>query len=232
MEEIGVIIVAGGVGSRMQSSIPKQFAFLSGRPILVRTIDNIAEVLPNAKIVVVLPESHIEFWKNLVARFDTAKHKIVAGGSERFYSVVNGLSAMSSNVEYIAVHDGVRPFVSRELIDDLMDATRTHGAAIPTIRPVESLRVVDVCGDSQIIDRNSVRIVQTPQIFEASTLIAAYSAQFSPTFTDDASVVESLGKYIYLCDGERENIKITTPEDLQFAETIFNSRVERAKVSI
>lgn len=230
MEQTGVIIVAGGVGSRMQSSKPKQFAFLDGRPILAHTIDSIAKALPHAEIIVVLPEQHIEYWNNLKARFDTAKHRIVAGGDERFHSVSNGLTALNNEAKYIAIHDGVRPFVSRELVEDLMDAARAYGAAIPVIRPVDSLRVIDNKGGSQIIDRNTIRIVQTPQIFEASTIREAYSTPFSPHFTDDASVVESFGKNIYLCDGERDNIKITTPEDIQIAEAILNSRSDQTEM--
>lgn len=226
MERIGVIIVAGGRGLRCGGTLPKQFAMLGGKPVLAHTIDTFAETLPGAEIVVVLPEELIPFWKNLAARFEVKRHRTVEGGCERFESVKCGLYALKSDPEIIAVQDAVRPLVSPEMIRRVAEAAATHGAAIPVVGAVDSFREV-VPGGSRIIDRNRLRIVQTPQMFRAETLRAAYAADFRPEFTDDASVVEALGEAIHLVDGERGNIKITTPEDFTVAEALLNDRKER-----
>ncbi len=221
MAKRGVVIVAGGSGSRMQSALPKQFLMLGGQPIVARTINTFSEALPGAEIVVVLPEAHIPLWENLRARFDVAPHRIVAGGRERFHSVLNGINALSSEVEYIAVHDGVRALVTKRLIIRAMLATEEHDAVIPVVDVVDSYRRVEG-NDSYIVPRSELRIVQTPQIFKAQLLRDAYNAEFSPAFTDDASVVEALGERISLVEGERTNIKITTPEDITLAESFLN----------
>ncbi len=225
MAKRGVIIVAGGSGRRMGASLPKQFMMLGNEPILVRSINSIHEALPAAEIVVVLPTEHIELWKNLSARFIVAPHKIAHGGQERFHSVRNGLQAMSQEVEYIGVHDAVRPMASKKLIIRLMLEAEEHPAVIPTIAPPDSYRIVQGEG-SQIIDRSTLRIVQTPQVFQAKTLRGAYEQEFSPLFTDDASVVEATGTEITLIEGERENIKITTPADMIFAQAIISTQDE------
>ena len=213
--------MAGGSGSRMQSAIPKQFLMLGGVPIVARTINTCSEALPGAEIVVVLPEEHIPLWNNLRARFDVAPHRIVAGGKERFYSVLNGINALSSEVDYIAVHDGVRALASKRLIIRTMLAVEQHDAVIPVVDVVDSYRRVE--GDNSfIVPRSDLRIVQTPQVFKADLLRGAYSVAFSPAFTDDASVVEAFGGHITLVDGERTNIKITTPEDITLAESFLN----------
>lgn len=221
MAQTGVIIVAGGVGRRMGASLPKQFMMLGNSPILVHTINRMREALPVAEIVVVLPEEYIPLWNNLSARFDVAQHRVVAGGKERFHSVAAGLAALSDEVKYIAVHDGVRPLVSKRLIIKLILAAENHEAVIPAIAPADSCRVVEG-EESKIIDRNSLRLVQTPQVFQTAILRQAYTQPFSPSFTDDASVVEQAGGKVHLCEGERTNIKITTPEDISFAEAIIN----------
>ena len=202
----------------MQSAIPKQFLMLGGEPIVARTINTFSEALPGAEIVVVLPEAHIPLWENLRARFDVAPHRIVAGGVERFHSVLNGINALSSEVEYIAVHDGVRALVSKRLIIRAMLAAEEHDAVIPVVDVVDSYR--RVAGEnSYIVPRADLRIVQTPQIFNAQLLRDAYNVEFNAAFTDDASVVEARGGHITLVDGERTNIKITTPEDIVLAES-------------
>ena len=221
MAKRGVVIVAGGSGSRMQSAIPKQFLMLGGVPIVARTINTCSEALPGAEIVVVLPEEHIPLWNNLRARFDVAPHRIVAGGKERFYSVLNGINALSSEVEYIAVHDGVRALATKRLIIRTMLAVEQHDAVIPVVDVVDSYRRVE--GDNSfVVPRSDLRIVQTPQVFKAELLRSAYNVAFSPAFTDDASVVEAFGGHITLVDGERTNIKITTPEDITLAESFLN----------
>lgn len=205
----------------MGASLPKQFMMLGNSPILVHTINRMREALPVAEIVVVLPEQHIPLWHNLSARFDVALHRVVAGGAERFHSVAAGLAALSDEVRYIAVHDGVRPLVSKKLIIRLLLEAEKYEAVIPAIAPADSCRIVQ--GDSsEILDRNVLRLVQTPQLFQSEVLRKAYEQPFSPDFTDDASVVERAGHAVRLCEGERTNIKITTPEDLSFAEAIIN----------
>lgn len=216
---VGVIIVAGGNGSRMGGTLPKQFSLIGGEPILARTINAFHKALPTSRIVVVLPAEYIAFWKNFSVRFDIAKHSVVEGGEERFHSVRNGIEALSDAVDLIAVQDGVRPFASKEMILRTVACAAENGAAIPVVKAVDSYRIVD--GDnSQIIDRTPLRIVQTPQVFAAPILRAAYDTPFRKEFTDDASVVEYSGEKITLCEGEYTNIKITTPSDMVLAETI------------
>ena len=225
MERTGIIIVAGGSGRRAGGARPKQFAFLAGMPVLARTINNFAAAMPGAEIVAVLPEQHIEFWNNLAARFDVAAHRVVAGGAERFDSVKNGLAALTTDPELIAVQDGVRPLGSQELIRRTVAAAAEHGTAIPVVEPVDSFRETDGAA-SQIIDRRRLRIVQTPQVFRAELLRRAYETEYRPEFTDDASVVELSGEAVFLCEGERANLKITTPEDTVIAEALLADREE------
>lgn len=217
MAKHGVIIVAGGSGSRMQTALPKQFLMLGGMPVVARTINTFAEALPSADIVVVLPEAHIPLWRNLEARFDVAPHRCVAGGSERFYSVKCGIEALGEDVEYIAVHDGVRALVTKRLIiRTLLDAEKS-GATIPVVEVADSFRRLDG-SESYIVPRSELRAVQTPQIFSAELLRKAYEQPFDKSFTDDASVVEAMGHRISLVEGERSNLKLTTPEDMEWAE--------------
>ena len=205
----------------MQSALPKQFLMLGGMPVVARTINTFSEALPNAEIVVVLPEEHIALWENLRARFDVARHRIVAGGKERFHSVLNGINALSDEVEYIAVHDGVRAMASKKLIIRAMLAAEEHDAVIPVVDVVDSYRRVEGA-ESYIVPRAELRIVQTPQIFKAHVLRDAYNVDFSATFTDDASVVEAAGGHITLVEGARTNIKLTTPEDMAYAEWLLS----------
>ena len=217
---VGVVIVAGGSGSRMGGAIPKQFALIDGEPILARTINNFARAFAGATIIVVLPASQIEFWKNYSARFRVARHKIVEGGEQRFHSVKNGIEAICGFVDLIAVQDGVRPFTSQQMILEAAECAAEHGSAIPVIDAVDSFRQITDSGN-QIVDRSKLRVVQTPQIFDASLLRAAYDTDYQPIFTDDASVVEFTTPHrVTLCRGEKTNIKITTPEDMIFAQAI------------
>ena len=220
MGKRGVIIVAGGSGKRMQSSLPKQFLLLGGEPVVARTINTFAEALPGAEIVVVLPEEHITLWRNLAARFDVAVHKCVAGGKERFHSVKAGIEALSENVTSIFVHDGVRALISKKLIIRAALAVDENEAVIPVVDVVDSYRRVTDSG-SEIMPRSELRIVQTPQVFRSETLRRAYGQEFDTAFTDDASVVERMGVAITLIEGERTNLKLTTPEDMEWAEWLL-----------
>lgn len=226
MERVAVIIVAGGSGRRMGEGLPKQFRFLGNLPVLARTIGLFAEALPGAEIVVVLPEGHISFWKDLAARFDVAGHRVVAGGAERFDSVRCGLKALTGDPELIAVQDGVRPLGTAEMIRRVVRAAAEHGAAIPVVEPVDSFRETDSAGNSHPVDRSRLRCVQTPQVFRADVLRNAYAAEFRPAFTDDASVVEAAGHPVCLVPGERGNIKLTAPEDFIVAEALLTAREE------
>lgn len=220
--------MAGGGGSRMGSSLPKQFMLLGGMPVLARTINNFAAALPGAELVVVLPASHADFWQNFAARFDVASHTVATGGKERFHSVRSGLAALRRDPELIAVQDGVRPLATHDLIRRTVAAAAEHGTAVPVVEPVDSFRETDGAA-SHIVDRRRLRIVQTPQVFRADMLRRAYEVEYRPEFTDDASVVEQAGEEVYLCEGERANLKITTPDDLIFAGALLADREEKER---
>lgn len=212
-----VIIVAGGKGERMKSDVPKQFIELKSKPILMHTINVFYNYNKQMDIIVVLPEIQIEQWHSLCKRYAFAiNHKVVAGGIERFDSVKNGLK-LADNKGIIAVHDGVRPLVSTKTINDCFKEAAISDAAIPVIDINESIRYVDEY-ENKAVDRSKFKIVQTPQVFKADILKEAYKQQYSPAFTDDASVVEAFGVKIKTVQGNRENIKITTPIDLKLAE--------------
>lgn len=211
-----VIIVAGGKGLRMGGYIPKQFMVVGGLPILMHTIKRFHEWDADACIVVVLPESQQQYWQELCQeyKFDI-RHTIATGGKERFHSVKNGLAAVPVECELIGVHDGVRPYVSTEVIERCYDAARWFGAAIPVTPVVETLRHLGPDGRSMTVPRADYRLVQTPQVFRTDILRRAYEQEFTTAFTDDASVVEAMGEEVCLVEGNRENIKITTPADLR-----------------
>jgi len=220
MNKIGVIIVAGGSGSRMKSNTPKQFIAINGKPLLQYTIDRFFNWNPNIDLVLVLPETEINTWKNLVTKNKySMNYRICEGGKERFDSVKNGLELLENDL--IMIHDGVRPFVSNPTLDRCLETTSTLGSAIPVIPLVESIRKITPDG-SQPVDRESLRLVQTPQCFKNEWIKKAYQQSYSVDFTDDASVVQKAGYSINLINGNRENIKITTPDDLKLAEYYFS----------
>lgn len=217
------IIVAGGKGERMQTNIPKQFLELNGKPVLMHTLDTFRNYDPEMELILVLPSSQIEYWNALCKKHAfSAPHKIAEGGATRFQSVKNGLKVASSP-DYIAIHDGVRPLVSRETITDCFAEAEISGAAIPVIDATDSLRKITESGNIAV-DRSLYKMVQTPQVFEAGLITEAYNQDFSDTFTDDASVVEAFGHKVSLVAGNRENIKITTQTDMLLAEAIINSK--------
>lgn len=210
-----VVIVAGGKGLRMGGDIPKQFLVVNGSPILMQTIKRFYECSKSIQIIVVLPKEQIEYWKSLCDKYSfDLPHDITAGGKERFFSVKNGLAKVKSEVELVAVHDGVRPYVSDEVILNCFEKASETGAAIPVVDVFETLRHVQPDGTSVTVPRSEYKLVQTPQVFKFDVLKNAYSQEFSPDFTDDASVVEANGHSINLVPGNRENIKITTRADL------------------
>ena len=214
------IIVAGGKGERMNADIPKQFLQIKGKPILIHTLEAFMNFDASLQLILVLPAAQFEFWKTLCKKHAlNIPHQIVAGGQTRFQSVKNGLDAVKVPA-IVAIHDGVRPLVSKETISRCFDAAAKFGAAIPTMDSIESIRFVDANG-SKSVDRNAYKMVQTPQVFDAELLKKAYEQEFSVLFTDDASVVEAMGATVHLVDGNRENIKITTEFDLIVAERLL-----------
>lgn len=218
-----VIIVAGGKGMRMGSELPKQFIPVAGKPVLMRTIERFYQYSHDLNIIVVLPQSQQSFWSNLCRQYHfSIHHTIVNGGDTRFASSKNGLSAIPANTKgLVAIHDGVRPFVSADVIGRCFDKARNSGAAIPTIPVIDTLRQVNIKnGDTVTVDRSLFRAVQTPQVFDITLACRAFSQSYRDSFTDDASVIENLGVKISMVEGNRENIKLTTPFDLKIAEVL------------
>lgn len=224
-QRVAVIIVAGGSGRRMGGNLPKQFMTIGGKPILMHTIQRFAEVLKNPRLVLVLPASRVEYWKELCKEYTfTLTHTICEGGETRFDSVKRGLEHIG-DVTLVAVHDGVRPLVSGDLIQRAVADAKVFGAVVPVVTPIDSLRQIDDEGN-HIVDRTRLRIVQTPQVFHAGVIGKAYALPCRNTFTDDASVVEASGHDIYLCEGDYANIKITTPIDIITAEALLTAQAE------
>ena len=229
-DDFAAIIVAGGKGLRMGADLPKQFLPIGGRPVLMHTLEAFERAVPGIRLVLVLPEDHQPFWHDLCLQHSfRLPHEVATGGATRFHSVLNGLEALvklssaeisSSSDSLVAVHDGVRPFVAPEVIRRTFDAAREHGAAVPVVPVVETLRQLS-SSSSCTVDRSAYRLVQTPQTFQLPLLLRAYGQTYRDAFTDDASVVEALGHDITLVEGNRENIKITTPFDLTIAEALL-----------
>ena len=218
-----VIIVAGGKGLRMGSDIPKQFLPIGGKPVLMRTLERFREYDADLQIILVLPEAQQDYWHQLCEEyhFDVA-YTLANGGQTRFHSVQNGLAKVPDDAEgVVGVHDGVRPFPSIEVIRNCYETARTAKAVIPVIPVVETVRHLE--GDSSVtVPRGDYRLVQTPQTFDIQLLKAANRQPYCDAFTDDASVVEAFGFDITLVEGNRENIKITTPYDLKIAEILVS----------
>lgn len=216
---LGVVIVAGGVGNRMGANVPKQFLKIGYVYILEQTLR--AFVGLAKKIVVVLPANQHDRWAQIVAeRGLVGSHEVCMGGSTRFESVRNGIKALGDDCELVAIHDGVRPLVSRQMILRGAEVALREGSAIPIVAPVDSFRIEGEEG-LEVVDRAKLKAVQTPQIFAHSLLSKAYDTEPDARFTDDATVVERLGIKLGYYEGERSNIKITTPEDLAIAEALM-----------
>ncbi len=217
-----IIIVAGGSGNRMGSSIPKQFLELNSKPILIHTLERLSRFIPNAEFIVALPESQFEYWKELCEKhYLTINHHLSKGGETRFESVKNALAFVKEE-GVVAIHDGVRPLISQEVLRKCMATAKAEGSAIPTLDVIESVRQLKD-DTSIVVNRSNYKIVQTPQCFKSDTILKAYELNYNESFTDDASVVEAIGEKIILIDGNKENIKITTPEDLKIAEMYLKS---------
>jgi len=218
--ELYALIVAGGSGKRMGIETPKQFLELAGRPVLMHTIERFKSFNDSIEIITVLPENQLRHWLYLQEKYSfTIPQTLVKGGIHRFFSVKNGLKFV--NVPgIVAIHDGVRPFVSIDTIKRCFETAEKLGNAIPSVSPADSLRILNDKG-SQPLNRLNVKQIQTPQVFNADLIKKAYLQEYSPEFSDDATVLERSGEKINLIEGNRENIKITNPEDLLISSALL-----------
>ncbi len=215
-----VIIVAGGFGSRMQTNTPKQFLNVNGSPILFYTIRCFDSFIKGIPIILVLPEPYIDYWKSIIKKnsFNHA-HFVTSGGETRFQSVKNGLELINEP-GLIAIHDGVRPLVSKETLSRVFSKAEKDGNAIPAIPVNESMRKLEA-DNTEPVNREHYRLIQTPQCFHSDLIRRAYEQEYKEEYTDDASVVEAMGIKINLVEGNPENIKITRPVDLKIAEALL-----------
>lgn len=221
-----IIIVAGGKGARMGTDLPKQFLAVGGRPMLMHTIQRFYDYDSKLNIILVLPHEQQEYWRQLCKnnRFEI-KHTVVDGGATRFESSKNGLAVIPDDADgVVGIHDGVRPFVSFETIERCYETARDEYAVIPVMPVTDTLRYIDSQGGGKNVLRSDYRIVQTPQTFDINLVKKAFELPYQESFTDDASVVEALGCTVGMVDGNRENIKITTPFDLIIAETLIHTK--------
>lgn len=214
------LIVAGGTGTRMKSPVPKQFMEINGKPLLMHTFQAFMNCDSDFEFVLVLPEGEIDTWKKLCENHTfIINHSVVKGGKTRFHSVKNGLKKIDGD-GIVFIHDGVRPLVSAETIEKCFRTAVQKGNALPVIPPSESVREV-INGENRAVDRSQIFLVQTPQTFRVSVIKKTYEQEYMESFTDDASVLENTGKKIYLVEGNRENMKITYPEDLKLASLLL-----------
>ena len=216
------VIVAGGSGNRMQTETPKQFLLLKNLPVLMHTIKAFAQSNTQPRIIVVLHIDQHKHWNRLCQEFNfNIPHQVVAGGTERFYSVKNAISIIEEE-SFVAIHDAVRPLVSTELIDSCFKQAALYGNVIAAVQSSDSIRMLKN-GKTSALKRDEIYLVQTPQTFKLEILREAYEQGFESHFTDDASVVESTGQNINIVEGERNNIKITYPIDLELAELLLKN---------
>jgi len=215
------VIVAGGSGSRMNTTLPKQFLLLNGKPILFYTINTFLKAYDDLGVILVLPEEHLAAGQEIIdAFFDYSRIQIMVGGRTRFHSVQNGLQLINEE-SMVMVHDGVRCLLSTRLVQRCYTAALEYGSAIPVIESKDSVRLITEYGN-EAIDRNSIKLVQTPQTFHSKILLPAYNIDYKDKFTDEATVVEAFGLKVYLVEGEEDNIKITRPADMAVAEKIIS----------
>ncbi len=223
---IYVIIAAGGTGTRMQSAMPKQYLLLNEKPIIYYTIQQFKKAVPNIKCIIVVPPNYLQQTQKILQENNIAENcTVIAGGKTRFHSVQNGIAAINETEAILLVHDAARCLVSVNLIQKCVQTTIEKGNAVPAILLTDSIRQVNEKNTNKIIDRNLLRSIQTPQTFYLHTLQKAFAQKYIATFTDEASVVELIGKKINLIDGESTNIKITNPIDLIIAEQ-FLKKIE------
>lgn len=219
------VIVAGGSGSRMGSATPKQFLMLNDKPLLYYTVKTFLEAFDDLEIILVLPEQYTDLGREIIdAYFDYSRIHITAGGETRFHSVKNGLQLVRQD-SIVFVHDAVRCLISTDLIHRCYQNTLHSGSAVPVVRCKDSVRMLNEEGnDNEVLDRNKIVMVQTPQTFHSRILLPAFEIDYKERFTDEATVVESFGLKVSLLEGEENNIKITKPVDLLFAEALLNQK--------
>jgi 2-C-methyl-D-erythritol 4-phosphate cytidylyltransferase len=222
------VIVAGGKGVRMGSAIPKQFLPLHGKPMLCYALQAFAEAIPGISLILVLPEGQVGSANTVLRSYLSGINvAIVAGGETRYHSVQNGLKLVHDD-GIVFVHDGARPVISERLILHCQDEAIAHGSAVPAIQVTESIRLVDGDG-SRTVSRDHLRIIQTPQTFRTDIILPAFRQAYVPEFTDEATVVEAHGANVNLVEGERENIKVTTPEDMILVEALLREHPAMAE---
>ena len=225
-----VIIVAGGIGKRMKSGLPKQFMKLADRPVMLHTLRVFHEFDRELKIIIVLHADYFELWNSICEEYScTIPHKVIKGGETRFDSVKNGLGAINKNNGFVAIHDAVRPLVNIDTISRCFNSAITYGNAIPAITPGDSVRI-KLPDANKSVDRKNVFLIQTPQVFSIALIRKAYMQKYKPDFTDDATVFETGGGKINIVEGDVLNIKLTTSIDLKFAEAMLKQRVVLSKV--
>jgi 2-C-methyl-D-erythritol 4-phosphate cytidylyltransferase len=218
------IIVAGGKGNRMQQAVPKQFSELEGLPVLMHTLQAFHQCVLNPEIILVLNTTLRQQWEQLCAHYSfTVPHQVISGGEERFHSVRNGLAVIQEE-SVVAIHDGVRPLVTADLILRSYQMAEEKGNAVAAIQPVDSVRFKKDGMESSTLNRDELYLIQTPQTFSSKQLETAYNQPYSNSFTDDASVVERAGFVINLLEGERSNIKITYSQDMALAGFLLNNK--------
>lgn len=218
-----VVIVAGGSGTRMKREIPKQFIPVAGKPILMHTLLAFYNFSTEINIILVLPESQVLGWKSLCAQYNfDIPHKTTVGGETRFHSVKNGLANINGD-GLVAIHDGVRPLISDQIILNSFAMAQQKGNAITAVPLKDSIRWSNGI-DNKVVNRNDYQLIQTPQTFRIGLIKEAFNTGYDPSFTDDASVLEASGTKINLIEGDYSNIKITTPEDLVLAESLLKTR--------
>lgn len=217
-----IIIVAGGKGLRMGGDLPKQFLPVDGKPVLMRTIERFRQYSEAIGIILVLPHAQQDYWRQLCKEYHfNVEHTVVDGGGTRFQSCKNGIAAVPDDATgVVGIHDGVRPFVSVDVIARTYEAAREHGAAMPVMPVTDTLRYVAGEDGGHNVLRSDYRTVQTPQTFDIQLIKRAYDVPYSEAFTDDASVAEAAGHKVVMVEGCRENIKLTTPYDLLLADFI------------
>ncbi|MFM7725778.1 MAG: 2-C-methyl-D-erythritol 4-phosphate cytidylyltransferase [Flavobacteriales bacterium] len=218
------LLVAAGSGKRMGAPVPKQFLPVAGKPLLYHTLQRMFDFDAEMRLILVLHPDYIDTWKELVSQYDiTIPHEIVEGGAERFHSVKSAIDSIFEEDAVVGIHDGVRPLVSIDTLRRCYETAERMGNAVPVVAVNDSLR--EVHGEqNHAIARSNIRIVQTPQCFRLKELRSAFEQSYHASFTDDASVMEAAGHTIHLVEGNRENMKVTTPEDMRFIEWVI--RVE------
>jgi 2-C-methyl-D-erythritol 4-phosphate cytidylyltransferase len=215
-----VVIVAGGTGSRMNNELPKQLIEINSKPVIVYSIEKFQNFNKNIQVIISLHKDYFDLFEKIKSQFNLKNIQIVEGGDTRYQSVKNALSILNKDVTLVGVHDAARPLVSLQTIQKTFTEAEQHGAAIPVIDMNESLREVNGV-ESKAVDRTKFKVVQTPQCFKTAILLKAYDMPYSTLFTDDASMVEKIGHNIFITEGNKENIKITYPQDLIVAQTLL-----------